>query len=105
MDETTRRLAKVLGASGVESLGHDVRFVVEAADGSRLKANIEGQHQRFMAVLTDAKSVSRVDLDVAPVEKVTEDHAFPGRVVLHVNGLLIQIDSKPTLAIEILTQR
>lgn len=98
MDETNRGLAKVLEASGVGSLGHDVRFVVESADGSRLRANIDGQHQRFMAVLTDAKDVSRVDLDAAPVEKVTEDHAFPGRVVLHVNGLLIQIDSKPTPA-------
>lgn len=105
MDDTTRRLAKVLGATGVESMGHDVRFSVEAADGARLKVNIDGQHQRFMAVLSDAKSVTRADLDVAPIQKVTEDPSFPGRVVLHVGGLVIQLDSQPTLAIEILSQK
>lgn len=104
MDDTTRRLAKVLGASGVESMGHDVRFAVEADDGSRLKVNIDGQHQRFMAVLSDPQGVTRADLAVAPIQKVTEDPAFPGRVVMHVGGLLIQLDSRPTLAVEILSQ-
>ncbi|MEW5743353.1 MAG: hypothetical protein AB1938_30870 [Myxococcota bacterium] len=105
MDDTTKRLAKVLGASGVESLGNDVRFAVDSTDGARLKVNIEGTQQRFMAVLLDAKGVVRADLDVAPIQKVTEDPAFPGRVTLHVAGLMIQIDSKPTLAIEVLSAR
>jgi hypothetical protein len=105
MDDTTKRLAKVLGASGVESLGNDVRFAVDSSDGARLKVNIEGTHQRLMAVLLDAKGVVRADLDVAPIQKVTEDPAFPGRVTMHVGTLLIQIDSKPTLAIEILSAK
>lgn len=105
MDDTTKRLAKVLGASGVESLGSDARFAVDGADGSRLKVSMEATHQRFMAVLCDAKGVTRTDIDVAPVQKVTEDPAFPGRITLHVGTLLIQIDSKPTLAVEVLTAK
>jgi hypothetical protein len=105
MDDTTKRLAKVLGASGVESVDHDVRFSVESSDGAHLKVNIEGQQQRLMAVLSDAQGVTRADLDVAPVQKVTEDPAFPGRVTLHIGSLLIQIDSQPTLAVEILSSK
>lgn len=102
MDDTIRRLAKVLGASGLEGMGADARFAVDAADGSRLKVAIEGGHQRFMCVLQDAKGVTRADLDVSPVKKVIEDPAFPGRVVLQVGTLVIHLDSKPTLAVEVL---
>ncbi|MEW6430266.1 MAG: hypothetical protein AB1730_02055 [Myxococcota bacterium] len=104
MEDTTKRLAKVLGATGVESMGHDVRFSVESKDGTRLRVNIEGQQQRLMAVLTDANGVTRADLDVAPVQKVTEDPAFPGRVTLHVGAQMIHIDSQPTLAVEIISK-
>lgn len=105
MDDTIKRLAKVLGANGLESLGSDARFAVDAADGSRLKVSTEAHQQRFMAVLYDSKGVTRADVDIAPVQKVTEDPAFPGRITLHVGTLLIQIDSKPTLAIEILSAK
>lgn len=105
MDDSTKRLTKVLGASGVESLGNDVRFAVDSPDGARLKVSLESTHQRFMAVLLDPKGVVRADLDVAPIQKVTEDAAFPGRVTMHVGTLLIQIDSKPTLAIELLSAK
>lgn len=104
MEDTTKRLAKVLGATGVESMGHDVRFSVESKDGTRLKVNIEGQQQRLMAVLTDANGVTRADLDVAPVQKVTEDPAFSGRVTIHVGSQMIHIDSQPTLAIEFISK-
>lgn len=104
MEDTVKRLAKVLGASGLESVGPDVRFAVDATDGSRLKVSIEGQQQRFMAVLLDAKGVTRSSLDVAPVKKVTEDAAFPGRVTLHVGTMMIHIETKPSLAIELLTE-
>jgi hypothetical protein len=56
-------------------------------------------------VLVDGRGVVRADLDVAPIQKVTEDPAFPGRVTLHVGVLRIQIDSKPTLAVEVLSAR
>lgn len=102
MDDTIRRLAKVLGASGLEGMGADARFAIDGADGSRLKVAIEGGHQRFMCVLQDAKGVTRVDLDVSPVKKV-EDPAFPGRVMLQVGTLVIHLDSKPTLSVEVLT--
>jgi hypothetical protein len=104
MEDTIRRLARVLGATGVESMGHDVRFSVESKDGSRLKVNIEGQQQRLMAVLTDANGVTRADVDVAPVQKVTEAPGFPGRVTIHVGTQMIHIDSQPTLAIELISK-
>lgn len=102
MDDTTKRLAKVLGASNVESLGSDVRFAVDSADGARLKVSIDAR-QHFMGVLLDPKGVVRADFDVGPVAKVTEDAAFPGRVTLHIGTLMLQIDTKPTLAVELLS--
>jgi hypothetical protein len=105
MENTARRLAKVLGGVGLEAQGHGVRFVVEGNDGARLKVNIDLAHQRFMAVLSDANGVVRADLDVAPVQHVTEDEKRePGRVTLHLGQLQIQIDSQPTLAVEVLSK-
>lgn len=103
MDDTIRRLAKVLGATGLEAHGADVRFAVDGGDGSRLKVNVDGGRQRFMCVLQDSKGVTRTDLDLAPVKKIVEDPAFSGRVILHVGLLEVRIDTKPTLAIEVLT--
>ena len=103
MDDTIRRLAKVLGATGLEGHGADVRFVVDAPDGSRLKVNVEGARQRFMCVLQDAKGVTRTDLDLSPVKKVVEDPNLTGRVTLQVGTLEIHLDTKPTLAVEVLT--
>lgn len=104
MEDTIRRLAKVLGAQGLESAGHDTRFYVDGADGSRVKVSIEGEQQRLMAVLTDAAGVARCDLDVAPIKKVSEDPEFPGRVTLHVGTMLVHLDSKPTLAVELVSE-
>lgn len=103
MEDTARRLAKVLGASGVESMGSDVRFAVDADDGSRLKVSLEGKQQRLMAVLLDSRGIVRADVDIAPINKVVEDSAFPGRVTMNVGTLVVRIDSKPTLAIELLS--
>lgn len=103
MDDTLRRLAKLLGARGVEGTGGDARFSVDGADGSRLKVSIDGARQRFMCVLQDGSGVTRVDLDVAPVKKAAEDPSFPGRVTFHVGMLTIHVDSKPTLAVEVVT--
>ncbi len=102
MDDSIRRLARVLGASTVEGSGGLVRFAVNAADGSTLKVNIEAAQQRFMAVLSDAKGVTRADIDIGPVRKVTEDTGFPGRIILHLGSVRVQIDSQPSLAIETL---
>lgn len=103
MEETIRRVAGVLGAKGLESVRHDSRFVVEAADGAQLKVSIEGAQQRLMAVLNDKEGVVRMTVDLAPITKVTEDTSTPGRVTLHVGHMLLHLDSKPTLAIELLT--
>lgn len=103
MDSSVSRLAKVLGASGVESAGHDARFSVDGPEGSRLKVSIEGDQQRLMGVIVDGAGVTRVTLDVAPVTHVTEAPGFPGRVSLHLGKTIIHIDSQPTLAIEVVS--
>lgn len=103
MNDEVKRLAKVLGAQGVEHIGTDTRFLLDGGDGSRLKVSLDSKQQRVMAVLTDSKGVVRADLDVAPVHKVEEVPSFPGRVRMLVGTLVVQIDSKPTLAIEVLT--
>jgi hypothetical protein len=104
MEDTVRRLAHVLGATGVESVGHDARFVVDSEDGCRLTVSLGGEQQRFMAVLRDKTGVTRADLDVAPVTKVSEHPDFPGRVTLHVGHLLIHVEARPSLAIEVLSE-
>jgi len=104
MEQTIRRLAKVLGATGIESAGHDTRFVVEGGPGGRLQVSVEGAQQRLMAVLKDAEGVVRCTLDVAPVRAVTEDKQFPHRITLHVGNLQVNIDSEPTLAVEFISE-
>ena len=103
MNDVVMRLAKVLGAQGVEQMGNDARFLVDGGDGSRLKVALDVKQQRIMAVLTDSKGVVRADLDVAPVHKVEEVAGFPGRVKMLIGTLVVQIDVKPTLAIEVLS--
>jgi hypothetical protein len=103
MEQTIRRLAKVLGATGIESAGHDTRFVVEGEQGGRLQVSVEGAQQRLMAVLKDGEGVVRCTLDLAPIRAATEDKHFPHRVTLHVGHLMVHIDSQPTLAVECLS--
>ena len=101
MIETTRRMMHVLGGGGLEQLGSDVRFVVDAPDGSQLKVTIEGRQQRVLAVLRDATGVVRADIDAGPILKATEDGAHPGRVTLHVQTLSIHLDTQPELRVVI----
>lgn len=103
MESTISRMAKRLGATSVEAIGHDARFAVVGAAGDRLTVSLEGQQQRFMAVLIDAQGVTRTSVDVAPVNRVIEDESVDGRVTLVVRRLAIQIDTQPSLAIEIST--
>jgi hypothetical protein len=103
MESTISRMAKRLGATSVEAIGHDARFAVVGAAGDRLTVSLEGQQQRFMAVLIDAQGVTRTSVDVAPVNRVIEDDSVDGRVTLVVRRLAIQIDTQPSLAIEIST--
>lgn len=40
MLDTVSRMAKTLGGSGVEGVGHDARFLVDGTDGSRLRVSL-----------------------------------------------------------------
>jgi hypothetical protein len=103
MEQTIQRLARKLGATGIETAGHDTRFVIEGGQGGRMQVSVEGAQQRLMAVLKDAQGIVRCTLDLAPIRAVTEDKAFPHRVTLHVGSLLVHMDSEPTLAVEVVS--
>jgi hypothetical protein len=103
MEQTIERLTKVLGASTIESAGHDTRFVVEGPGGDRLQVSVEAAQQRLMAVLKDAQGIARCTIDLAPIRHVTEDKAFPHRVTLDVGPFQVHIDARPTLAIEVIS--
>lgn len=103
MENTVHRLAQILGASGVEVAGHDARFAVKDASGAVLKVSIEGDEQRFMCVLKDSAGETRCSIDVGRVTHVREEKGFDGRVRLELGKLMLVIDSKPTLAVEIVT--
>jgi hypothetical protein len=103
MDDTIRRVAKVLNGRGLEISGPDARFEVQDGHGSRLKVSVEGARQRMMGVLLDANGVARTTFDVAPIASVREDPKAPGRVTLVVGSLEVQIDTLPALALEIVS--
>lgn len=103
METTVRRLAKILGASGVEGAGHDARFIVEGVNGDCLRISVEAQQQRLMAVLQDSAGRTRTTVDVAPITRVTEDVNAPGRATIHISHMMIHLDSEPSLSIEIVT--
>lgn len=103
MENTVRRMAKILGATAVEASAHDARFEVANSSGERLRVALEAEPQRLMAVLCDPTGQTRCTVDVAPVARVTEDPGAPGRFTIHIGRLHIHIDSQPSLAIEILS--
>lgn len=103
METTVRRLAKILGASGVEAAGHDARFKVEGAGGDCLRVSVEAQQQRLMAVLADSSGATRCTVDIAPISRVTEDPSAPGRATVHIGRMMIHLDSQPALSIEIIS--
>jgi hypothetical protein len=101
MESTISRMAKTLGASSVEAVGHDARFAVIGSTGDRMTVSLKAQEQRLMAVLVDAQGVIRASIDVAPVNRVVEDVLVPGHVKVLVGRMVIQLDTRPTLAIEV----
>jgi hypothetical protein len=103
MDNTISRMAKILGASGVEASGHDASFEVGNTSGERLRVTLHGDSQRLMAVLQDPTGQTRCTVDVAPVARVTETPTAPGRATVHIGRLQIHIDSQPSLSIEIVS--
>lgn len=103
MENTIRRMAKVLGACAVEASGHDARFEVSNASGERLRVSLKGDQQRLMAALCDPTGQTRCTVDVAPIAHVTEDPGAPGRATVHIGRMQIHIDSQPSLAIEIIS--
>ena len=101
MEDTIKRLGKVLGASSMEAAGHDARFSVMDESGYKLRVSIEGQTQRFMATLTDANNRTRCSIDLAPVTEAFEEPSFAGRVTLRVGHQLVHLDSQPNVGIEV----
>ena len=103
MEDTIRRMAKILGARHVEACVHDARLEVANDSGERLRISLEGDQQRLMAVLQDTTGETRCTVDVAPITHVTEDPGAPGRATIHIGRMQIHIDTQPSLSIEIIS--
>lgn len=101
MEDTLRRMAKILGATQVQSGGHDTSFVVQDGQGTQLRVTVVAEGQRLMAVLVDAHGVTRTSLDMAPVSESFEDPATPGRVSLRIGHQLLHLDGQPTIGVEV----
>lgn len=101
MEETIRRMAKVLGAQSVEAAGHTVGFMVRGSQGAAMRVHIDMERQRFMCVLDDAAGITRCSLDLAPISECFEEPEFPGRVTLRVGHQLVHLDTQPNLGIEL----
>lgn len=101
MEDTIKRLGKVLGAGSMEAAGHDARFSVVDEEGFKLRVSIEGQSQRFMATLTDGSGKTRCSIDLAPVTEAYEEPSFDGRVTIRVGHQLVHLDSQPNVGIEV----
>lgn len=101
MENTIRRLTKILGASSVEASGHDVRFSVEDNDGAKMHVSLEGQQQRIMVTLRDSANIVRCSFDLAPVSEAFEEPRYPGRITLRIGNQLLHIENEPNLAVEL----
>ena len=101
MEETIKRLAKVLGASALEAAGNDARFTVEDGTGAKLHVSIEGHQQRVMVTLSDSAGVVRSSLDLAPISEAFEEPKYPGRITLRVGNQLLHLENEPNLALEV----
>lgn len=101
MDDTIRRLAKVLGASSLQASGHEAGFQVQDESGAQLHVNLELTSQRLMATLVDAAGTTRCSLDMAPVTEAFEDPECPGRVTLRIVHQLVHLDGRPSIGIEV----
>ena len=77
MDNTIRRMAKILGASGVEASGHDASFEVASASGERLRVSLKGDSQRLMAVLQDPSNAVSI-ASGAPGTATVVGSSLPG---------------------------
>lgn len=101
MEETIKRMAKILGAGQILTGGHDTCFVVQDASGTQLRVTVVADNQRVMAVLVDPNGTTRCSLDMAPVSEAFEEPECPGRVSLRIGYQLLHLDGRPNVGIEV----
>lgn len=101
MEETIRRLTRILGATSVQAAGRDSMFEVRDARGAILRCDIRLSTQHVMLVLLDPGGVTRCSIDTGPVSEAFEQPDVPGRVTLRVGNQLIHLDGQPSVGIEI----
>lgn len=101
MEETVRRLTRILGATIVETSGHETTFVIHDEQGAELRCSLTLGTQHFMAVLVDATGTTRCSLDLGPVTEAFERPEIAGRVTLRVGHELVHLDGAPSVGLEI----
>jgi hypothetical protein len=101
VEETIRRLTRILGATNVQAAGHDSMFEVRDQHGAVLRCDIKLSTQHLMLVLLDPTGVTRCSLDMGPVSEAFEHPDVRGRVTLRIGNQLIHLDGQPSVGIEI----
>jgi hypothetical protein len=101
MEETVRRLTRILGAMIVESSGHETTFAVHDEQGAQLRCTLSLASQHLMAVLVDPRGTTRCSLDLGPVTEAFERPELPGRVTLRVGHQLVHLDGQPSVGLEV----
>lgn len=105
MEETIRRLTRILGAVTVQAAAHETSFAVVDPQGAQLRCTVTPATQRLMAVLVDAGGTTRCSLDVGPVTGCFEAPDVPGRVTLRVGNQLVHLDGRASVGIEVASVR
>lgn len=101
MEDTLKRMAKILGAGQILTGGRDTCFVVQDQSGSQLRVTVLSDTQRVMAVMLDPQGTTRCSLDMAPVSEAFEHPDCPGRVSLRIGYQLLHLDGRPTVGLEV----
>jgi hypothetical protein len=101
VEETVRRLTRILGATTVETSGHETTFVIHDEQGGELRCSITLGTQHLMAVLVDPAGTTRCSLDLGPVTEAFERPEIPGRVTMRVGHQLVHLDGLPSVGLEI----
>lgn len=101
MEDTTRRLTRVLGATSVQAADHDSMFEVRDARGAVMRGDIKLSTQHLMLIVIDPDGTTRTSLDIGPISEAFEQPDVPGRVTLRVGNLLVHLDGQPLVGVEL----
>lgn len=101
MEDTIRRLTRILGATHVQSADHDSMFEVRDARGAVMRGDIKTSTQHLMLIIIDPDGTTRTSLDIGPISEAFEQPHVPGRVTLRIANMLVHLDGQPSVGVEL----